>query len=66
VGFNEGLLVGRDLSLDGDGLIAGRGAVTAERGLELFEIEIEALGDERQIGIYVVVLLANKEAGDDG
>ncbi len=64
VGLNEGLLVRRDLSLDGDGLIAGRGAVMAERGLKLLEIEVEAAGDDGQIGVDVVVLLANQEAGD--
>ena len=31
---------------------------------KLIEVEIEALGDQRQVGVDVRVLLADQEAGD--
>jgi hypothetical protein len=49
VGLDEGLLVGGNVLLDGDGLVAGRGAVVAQGGAQLIEIEVEALGDQRQV-----------------
>ena len=64
VGFDEGLLVGGDVLLDGDGLVAGRGAEMAKRGAELVKIEVEAVGDQGQVGVDVVALLADQEAGD--
>ena len=36
----------------------------AQRGAQLFEIEVQALRDHGQVGVDVLVLLANQEAGD--
>ena len=66
MGLDEGLFVGRDVLLDWDGLVAGRRAKVLKRGLELVEIEVQTLRDERQVGIEVLVLFANEEAGDRG
>ena len=38
----------------------------AQGGAQLVEIEVQAAGDQRQIGVDVVVLLADQEAGDGG
>ncbi len=58
------LLVRGHVLLDRDGLIAGLGAVVVQRRAQLIEVEIEALGDQRQIGVNILVLLAHQEAGD--
>ena len=35
-----------------------------QRGLQLLEVQVEPLGNQRQIGVDVVVLFANQEAGN--
>ncbi len=64
VGLDKCLLVGGDVLLDGDGLIAGRDAEVAQRGPQLFEIEVQTLRDHGQVGVHILVLLPNQEAGD--
>ena len=58
------LLVGSHVLFDGDRLIAGLGAITVQRGAQLIEIEIQPMGDQRQIRIHIAALLAHQEAGD--
>ncbi len=62
--LDERLLVGGYVQLDGEGLVAGRGAIAAQHGAQLLQIEVEALGDQGQIGVHVAALLANQKAGD--
>ena len=64
--LDERPLVVRNVLLDGDRLVAGRGAIAAKSGAQLLQIQTQALGDERQIGIDVLVLLANQKAGGGG
>ena len=62
--FDESLLVGGDVLLDGNGLILRRGAEAAKRGLQLVKVKMKALCDEGEIGVDVMALLAHQEAGD--
>ncbi len=62
--LDKGFLVGRDVELDGDGLVAGRGAIAAESGAQLLHIEVQPARDQRQVVVHVAVLLANQKAGD--
>ena len=66
VGGDEGLLVGGDVLLEGDGLVLGGDLVAAEGGLDLLDGDVEALGDEGKIGVEVFDLLAEEIAGDGG
>ena len=66
VGGDEGLLVGGDVLLERDGLVLGRGLEAAEGGLDLLDGDVEALGDEREVGVEVLDLLAEEVAGDGG
>ena len=61
---DKGLLVGGHVLLDGDGLVAGLGAVTVQRGAQLIQIEIQAPRNQRQIGVNILVLLAHQKTGD--
>ena len=63
VRLDEGDFVGRHVLLDGDGLVAGLETIVAQRGAKLVEVEVQAFGDQRQVGVDVVALLANEEAG---
>ena len=49
VGGDEGLLVGRDVLLERDGLVLGGGLIVAEDGLNLLDGDVEAARDERQV-----------------
>jgi len=60
------LLVGGDVLLDGNGLVTGRGPIAAQRGAQIFHIQVQAVGDERQVGVNVAALLMNQKAGDRG
>ena len=62
MGLNKRLLVGGNVLLDGNRLVARRGAVTAQCGAQLLQIQMQSLRNQRQIGIHVVVLLADQEA----
>ncbi len=44
VGLDEGLLVGGDVLLEGDGLVFGRELVVAQGGLDLVDGDVEAAG----------------------
>ena len=66
VGGDEGLLVRGDVLLEGDGLVLGGGLEAAEGGLDLVDGDVEALGDEGEIGVEVLDLLAEEVAGDGG
>ncbi len=66
VGFDEGLLVGGDVLLERDGLVLGRGGEAAERGLDLVDGEVEAVGDEGEVGGGVFDLIAEEVAGGGG
>ena len=56
--------VGGDVQLDGDGLVAGRGPVVAQRGAQLLQIQVQAARNQRQVGVHIAILLADQEAGD--
>ncbi len=64
VGLDKRLLVGGDVLLDGDGLVAGRDAEVAQRSPQLFQIEVQPLRNHGQVGVHILVLLPNQEAGD--
>ena len=66
MGLDEGLLVGRDVLLERDGLVLGGDLIAAEGGLDLVDGDVEALGDEGQVGVEVFDLLAEEIAGDGG
>ena len=66
VGVDEGLLVGGDVLLERDGLVLGRELEAAQRGLNLLDGDVQAGGDERQVGVEVFDLLAEEVAGDGG
>ena len=66
VGGDEGLLVGRDVLLERNGLVLGRDLEAAEGGLNLLDGDVQAAGDERQVGVEVFDLLAEEVAGDGG
>jgi hypothetical protein len=64
VGCDEGLLVGGDVLLEGNGLVFGGYLVVAEDGVDLIDGEMEPPGDEREIGVEVFDLFAKEVAGD--
>jgi hypothetical protein len=64
VGGDEGLLVGGDVLLEGDGLVLGSVLVAADCGLDLLDGDVEALGDERQVGVEIFDLFSEEVAGD--
>jgi hypothetical protein len=66
VGGDEGLLVGGDVLLERDGLIFRGYLEAAEGGVDLLDGDVEASGDERQIGVEVFDLLAEEVTGDGG
>lgn len=66
MGGDEGLLVGGDVLFEGDGLVFGGGLEAAEGGLDLVDGDVEALGDQGEIGGVVLDLLAEEVAGDRG
>jgi hypothetical protein len=66
VGGDEGLFVGSDVLLEGNGLIFGCDLVVAEDGVDLIDGEMETSGDEGQIGVEVFDLLAEEVAGNGG
>ena len=63
VGLDEGLLVRGDVLFEWDGLVLGRALEVAEGGLDLVEGEVEAGGDERDVGPVFGHLLAEDVAG---
>jgi hypothetical protein len=66
VGGDESLLIGGDVLLERNGLVLGGYFVVAEDGVDLIHRNMEALGDEGQIGIEIFDLFAKQEAGDGG
>ena len=62
--FDEGLLVGGDVLLDGNGLVAGSRSITPQGRAQLIQVKIQAAGDEGKIGVDVAILFADQEAGD--
>jgi hypothetical protein len=66
VGGDEGLLVGGDVLLQGDRLIFRGYLEAAKGGVDLLDGDVEAAGDERQIGVEVFDLLAEEITGDGG
>jgi hypothetical protein len=66
VGGDECLLVGSDVLFERDRLVAGGDLVVAEDGVNLVDGEVKTLRDERQVGIEVLDLFAEKVAGNGG
>jgi hypothetical protein len=66
VGGDEGLFVRSDVLLEGDGLVLGGYLEAAESGVNLLDGDVEAAGDERQIGVEVFDLFAEEITGDGG
>ena len=66
MGGDEGLLVGSDVLLEGNGLVFGGDLVAADGGLNLLDGDVEAAGDEGKIGVEVLDLFAEEVAGDGG
>jgi hypothetical protein len=66
VGGDEGLLVGGDVLLEGNGLVFRGYLEAAESGVDLLDGDVEASGDERQVGVEVLHLLTEEVAGDGG
>jgi hypothetical protein len=66
VGGDESLLVRGDVLLERDGLIFRGYLEAAEGGVDLLDGDVEASGDERQIGVKVFDLLAEEVTGDGG
>ncbi len=58
---DEGLLVGGDVRLDRNRLIAGLGAIAVQRGAQLIQIKIQAARNQRQIRVHIAALLAYQE-----
>ena len=64
MGLDEGLFIVGNVQLDGDRLVTRRGAIAAQGGAQVFQVQVQAVGNQRQVGVYVAALLANHEAGD--
>ena len=64
--LDERFFVGSHFLLDGNGLISRRSTETLDGGAQCVQIEVQAAGNRRQIGVHIVVLLAHQEAGDGG
>ena len=62
----KGLLVGGDVLLEDNGLVARGGGEAVEDGLNLLDRHVETLGDKRELGGGVVELIAQDVAGDGG
>ena len=60
--LDKGLLVGGNVLLDGNRLIARRGAIAAKSGAQLFHIQVQSVRNQRQIVVHVSVLLADQKA----
>jgi hypothetical protein len=66
MGGDEGLFVGGDVLFEGNRLILGGDLEAAQRGLDLLDWDVEAAGDERQVGVEVLDLFTEEIAGDGG
>jgi hypothetical protein len=64
VGSDEGLLVGSDVLLERDGLVFGGYLKAADCGLDLLDGDVEACGDERQVGVEIFDLFSEQVTGD--
>jgi hypothetical protein len=64
VRLNKRLLIRRNILLDGNRLVPRRQPEAMQRSLQLVEVQIQPLGNQRQVGVDIPVLLANQEAGD--
>ena len=51
MGRDEGLLVGGDVLLEGNGLVVGSDLVAAKGGVDLVDGDVEALRDQGQVGV---------------
>ncbi len=66
VRLDELLFVRRDVLLQRQRLVFWGGAVLLQDGVDLIDGHIQSAGDQRQIRVDVVALLADQEAGDGG
>ena len=64
VRFYEGLLVGRDVLLERDGLVLGRVLIVAQRGLDLIDGNMQARRNKREVRFQILLLVAQQIAAD--